>query len=306
MEAHKQSSSALKGSLFMLLSTISVGFVGIFVKETTTMLGVNLAIMLRFILPFIVIFTILKLLRFKLEWSRNPKNHLLRALFTTAAQYCFFYYLSQESLVNAALLMNTAPLFITLIVIFFQGRQVTLTTVLRIIIGMLGVMLVLNPSGGILAPLSMVGLLAGFFAACSQVITHKMSQKENDVMISLQLYLYGSLYSIILFILTGHHLNLDPTPWLSAKTYIIWLLFIFFSFASQMLRCKAYASVTHAAILAPILFFSVIVSSVLDMLVYHTSLSIMTVAGASLIFLSSILAIMDEKIIISPQQQRQT
>ena len=278
---------------FMLLSTLCVAFVGLLAKEATTIFGLNSAIILRFTIPLVILVAILRLIKYKISWSMQLKLHFFRAILVTAGQYCLFYYLSKGSLVNGALLVNTAPFFITLNVMYSERRMPKKYSLLSLTIGFVGIIWVLQPGTGLLQPLSIIGLLSGLLTACSQVINHKISKTENDIMISLHLYLFCSIISVTAVLATiatgalslNNLISLPPSP----QLWLMWLLFACISFASQIFRSKAYIRVKNASVLAPLLFTTVLFASIFDLSLYNKLPDLNSIIGGSLIFLSSII-----------------
>jgi len=290
----------LEFQALVLQATVFVAAVGVIAKETTAVFGVQLAVFLRFFFPLMVLIPLLTLSGHSIALSKHFKTHLFRGLFVTLGQTSLFYYLLHGSLVNGALFMNTAPIFITLIVMCQQRQWRGPKTWMSLLLGLLGVVMILKPDEGLFEFLGLIGLAAGFLTACSQVINHKLSQDESGVVIGFHLYMIGSLYSILLMLPslwsqwilpTGSGLDLITliTPFANSHIWWIWLLFVFVSFGSQICRSKAYAKVHDAAKLAPFLFFTVLVSALMDWILYQHWPDLMTLLGGGLIFISSFL-----------------
>lgn len=116
-------------------------------------------------LPFIL----LVIARFG-RWQDLVPNrwrlHLLRGALQVVTLYFFVYAVSRLSLANAYTIFMSAPLLITALSVPFFGERVGWHRWLAVAIGMIGVLVVLRPSGEGVA-LGNVAILGGLAAAAS-------------------------------------------------------------------------------------------------------------------------------------------
>jgi len=103
--------------------------------------------------------------------------HLLRSLSGIAAMYCFFYALANLHLADAMILKITVPLFIPIIAFLWISENVSIKTILAIMVGFVGVILILKPTATIQLA-SLIGLLGGAMAALAKVTIRRMSDTE--------------------------------------------------------------------------------------------------------------------------------
>lgn len=98
--------------------------------------------------------------------------HLLRGALQVFALYFFVYSVSRLSLANAYTIFMSAPLLITALSVPFFGERVGWHRWLAIVVGMIGVLVVLRPSGEGVEPgsLAILGGLAAVAAAAAYAL----------------------------------------------------------------------------------------------------------------------------------------
>lgn len=98
--------------------------------------------------------------------------HLLRAVLQVIALYFFVYAVNRLSLANTYTIFMSAPLLITALSVPFFGERVGWHRWLAIVVGMIGVLVVLRPSGEGVAPgsLAILGGLAALAAAAAYAL----------------------------------------------------------------------------------------------------------------------------------------
>lgn len=157
-------------------------------------------------------------------------------------------------------------------------------------ISFIGIALILKPTDGV-DELMILGLMAGFFNACSQVTMHYCSKTSDTFSMTLAMFALTSLYSFLLLLATGHSHELKMTI-LQGDNAQFWLLIIIMgilTISNQSFRTKAYRYVNKPATLTPFLYTSIVFSGVLDWWVYHRLPEWNTYAGSVLIFLGGII-----------------
>ncbi len=138
-----------------------------------------------------------------------------------------FNYSYNESLqsigvVSAAVLLYTAPIFVTIMSRIFFGERITRTKVLALIINVIGC--TLTVSGGDFSSMNFsiygvaIGTLAGFLYGLMTVISTTTTEKYNPRVIIFYSFLLGSIFLAIL-----------SSPWqpvLGQDGLVFWLLYL--------------------------------------------------------------------------------
>lgn len=264
-----------KGILFMLLSAIGLSFFGLFVKLGTAGISFFLLTFLRFFIPLLLILPYI-LWRVGIpRFSQSGTFYLQigRVGCILVSQYAIFYYLSQSSLLDAAVLQNTSPMFIPLIERIFLGRPIRRELLFGMAISFAGVICILKPDYGIIAWVSVVGLVAALGQAGSQVFFGMQSRAEKTETNLFYLFFFSSLVSLVIFFIIapfeqGIQFEIDSLTTLDQKFYWYLVALGLATISNQSFRGIAY-HYARPGILAPMLYFSVVVSGCLDWAVFN-------------------------------------
>ncbi len=140
--------------------------------------------LLMLVIPVLGGYRSLRTQRFKMHMVRS----LLGVLMLTLVIFC----LSRLSLADAYAIFFTAPLFITVLSIPMLGEQVGRHRWLAIVIGFIGVLVILKPSGeGFVDIGGLAGLLGAFCYALVAIFTRQLS--DTETVASLTLYFLVTL-----------------------------------------------------------------------------------------------------------------
>jgi drug/metabolite transporter (DMT)-like permease len=98
--------------------------------------------------------------------------HLLRGLLQVTTLYCFVYSVSRLSLANAYTIFMSAPLMITALSVPFFGERVGWHRWAAIVVGMLGVVFVVQPGGEntAMGGMALIGYVAAIGAAVAYAL----------------------------------------------------------------------------------------------------------------------------------------
>lgn len=134
-------------------------------------------------------------------------------------------------------------------------------------------------------------LLAGVLNAASQVVLHDVSQKEDTIVINLWVYTFVAIVLVVLLPLNmSSATNLEN---IFVQPVMIWvcIAIIITSVSSQIFRVKSFKYTADPSLIAPGMYFSVVVAAVLDVVFYNASVSFLELLGVLMICVSSILSI---------------
>lgn len=292
MNPHSSSSSFEKGIVWMLLSAACLSFSILFLKINLSYLNYYFLVFLRFFIPFLFI---LILFSIRWEWkvlifSTHIPLQLFRCACVLVSQYGIVFYLTKNTLLNATVLLNTAPLFIPIIEWIFLGHRPGKSTILGALLAFLGVILILHPNRSLFTPISGIGLLAAIGQAGSQVLYGLKPKSENPLASLFYLFLFSSLFSGVLFFLIE---GKEKIEWSQNYDWIIFTSLILMALGTllnQYFRGLAYRC-GRPSTLVTFLYFSVFVSAFLDWVVFKHTPSLLTVIGSVLIVLGGVLKV---------------
>ena len=135
---------------------------------------------------------------------------LLRSIFNTLAIFCHFGGLTFLSVAEAGAGLFTAPIFVLIFsaLIFFD--KIRWSSVLAVIIGTIGVIVLLQPSITNFNPLLLFPIFAGFFYGLAIVTTKKWCSNESTLGLTACYYLCFGLTGFVittLFHISGYNFN---------------------------------------------------------------------------------------------------
>ena len=132
-------------------------------------------------------------------WGNNRKLLLLRGFFGTVALLCIFYAIRNMPLSISTVIQYTYPIFISIFAGIFINEKITKKTVLALILGWLGILVILNNSqlANINVEIEKLSIFIAFLGAISTALAYvtvrKLSETE-DIFIIIK---YFPLVSVI-------------------------------------------------------------------------------------------------------------
>ncbi|MEH6550881.1 MAG: DMT family transporter [Pseudomonadales bacterium] len=180
--------------------------------------------------------------------------HIFRGLIGVLGFGLYYSALEHTPLVDAVLLRQSAPLCVPLVLWLWQKQGITYSGWLPIIIGFVGVVLILSPSGDEISIWHVAGFFSALTLAISMVATHKLASTEPGQ----RILFYYFVISLICV------LPLTLGQW-SSITGRDWALMLFIGIAmycTLWLYTRAYSMAT-ANVIAPINYIAVVFSGLI-------------------------------------------
>jgi drug/metabolite transporter (DMT)-like permease len=281
--------SYLKAILLTLVCGLFLSLIGLVGKQITQQLSIMPFIVIRFAMPaaFLALIIIITKQNFNIQW-RYRKLYLFRAISMLLCQYCYFYYLQHNSLLNSTLLFCTGPLFVPLIARVWPGVNISLKTASYIMLAFIGVAMVLQPHADILNFELFIGLGSGFFTAISQVALHQASKDHSGAQISFIMCSLCGIFALLVMLFTGNLKSLGQLQFFtnSWPLFIAIISFTLFSIGNQLARAKAYSLVNKAVSIHPFLYSTIFFALVLDIIFYHIYPNTLAIIGAIVTIIS--------------------
>lgn len=281
-----------KGIYYISISSLCSALFGLFVKLSSLHLPITFLMVMRFFVPLLIcipLFWVSGTFK-KIKTSAQWKPAFIRSFFMVLSQYCYFYYISKSSLLNATLLFNTAPVFIPLITKFIFKHGEVKAFSKSIVISLIGVAFVIQPDQKLLMIESVVGLLSGVFLAFSQAI-YAENVRENEVPENLFfVFLYSTLMSLLVLIVFFFQHFKAGLASLVAQTTAEWmfvLLIGLFTSLNQYFRGQAYLKV-KPYLLAPLMNLAILFAFFLDLFIFKKTPDYLSIMGSLLIVLGSL------------------
>ncbi len=121
--------------------------------------------------------------RGRLISSRNPRLHLVRGLFISASAGCAAWAVKHLPLAEASAYLMTGSLFMLPLGVIFLGEKPHPLRWLGVLVGMGGVITILQPGIDSFRPAALVALLGAFFEAMLGVVLKKFAGGEHPIAI---------------------------------------------------------------------------------------------------------------------------
>ena len=174
---------------------------------------------------------------------------LLRGFFGFTAMILFFYTITTIPLGEAITLNKTSPLFVAILAFFILGEKLTIYSILALIIGFSGVVMITQPVGLYITYDHFLGLLGGFFAACAYATIKTIRNIYDTRIIVLSFVGIGTIIPLLLFCIAPfvegpNYLHFLFPEFVIPSSTSSWALIAFMaliSTLSQWLLTKAYS-----------------------------------------------------------------
>lgn len=211
--------------------------------------------------------------------TKKIKLHLARSFFNVIAMLSFFYALSIAPLADVASLAFTAPLFASILAVFFLKEIIGIKRIIAIILGFIGAIIVIDPVYSSINNGHILTLLSASVWSVSLIIIKILGRTESSVTIT-------SYMVIIMIPLSGFAAYFYwETPTIHD---LIFLAIIGISgTAAQMLLAQALRQ-GDTSIIMPFDFLKLIWAVGIGYLFFFEVPSLNTWLGSLIIFLSTI------------------
>lgn len=135
--------------------------------------------------------------------TRRPLIHLSRGLLIVIANMCYFLALAAMPLADAMALFFIAPLLITALSVPMLGEKVGIRRWLAVIAGMLGVIVMLRPTGGTMQWAAFLPLIAALAYALMQMLTRRLGVTDRATAMALYIQLTFIVTSSVIGLTIG-------------------------------------------------------------------------------------------------------
>ena len=231
--------------------------------------------------------------------TRRPMMHFVRGLLLVLANMFFFLGLSVMPLADVVALFFTAPLFICLLAKPVLGERVGLARWLAIGVGLLGVIVMVNPDSDTFKAASILPVLAALTYAIMQMVTRKLGMNDSAGTLTFYIQIAFILVSGLSWAIIGdgkYNTFSQPTlefllrAWVWPTNHDLFLLFICGSVvtAGAYLLSQSYR-LAQASVVAPFEYTSLPFAIVVGFLIWGDLPGTKEIIGSILIVGSGLL-----------------
>ncbi len=267
------------GIIYMILSVISFSIMDILVKLLSDYYPTGQLIFFRGLFGLIpILFIIPKDRLNNLFETQKIKLHFVRAFGGAFAMTFLYLGLKFLPIADAITLSFAAPIFATIFSILFLGEVVRFFRWFAIILGMTGVVIVLKPGTEMFTYYSLFPILFCLGFATISIAIKKLSKTEPDYLIALYF-----TFVLIFFGTVSAYFG-----WIEIRSQdIFYLILIGLSGSVGNIFLTKSIREADVSLVTPIKYLSLVFAILAGMFIFNEKLSYLTIAGASLIIISS-------------------
>lgn len=216
---------------------------------------------------------------------RYPVWTAARTIAQVVSTVSVFYAFSALPMAQAYAILFASPLLITLLAIPILGEQVGLQRGLAILVGLAGVMVVLQPGSTELELGHAAALVGAFGGALASVVVRKVGREERNAV----LMLYPMVAN---FVVMGAIL---PFVYVPVEIEHLGGLFMmsFLAICATLLQIRAYRN-ADAGIVAPMQYSQIIWATIFGALIFGERPGWNTILGAAIVIASGLFIVVRE------------
>ena len=218
--------------------------------------------------------------------TTRPKLHAFRAISGTLAIIALFIALREIPLADVVSLTFGGPIFVTLGSIFFLSEKVGIRRWAAVFIGFVGMLLIVKPAYDDLNIYNFYPIVFCIFFACVALSIRSLSSTEPNYRIAL----YFSVLSMLVGLMTL------PFGWVMPSKFEFFLLIftgIIGSVANILLTVSL--RIAEASLVTPTKYLNLVFAILFGYFIWGEIPKTLTLVGAGLIILSSIIIFSREK-----------
>ncbi|CAI8176214.1 MAG: Riboflavin transporter [Marinobacterium sp. xm-d-530] len=272
----------LKGVLLVIFAEAVLVATGVLIRSVAEALSVAQLVFLRNAFGLLIMLPLVLGVKGISLKTTCIHLHLGRALVGVSAMSCLYYGWTHLPLGTAALLKQTAPLFMPLLALWFLKEKIHPVLFWALPIGFVGVALILNPANSGLQLAVLIGLAGAVLGAQAKIFVRKMKDSEPSRRVVFYFSLFASLFSAP-FAIQGW----VALGWLELAG-VIGIAAL--STLAQLSMTKAYHS-APAGYLGPFTYSSVIIASLVGWFLWDETLATLTIVGMGLIVLGGVMTL---------------
>ncbi len=236
-----------------------------------------------FSLPLLGLYGFYQRGRMLLDVSQK-KILLARTCAGLAGLASYMYAVIHLTLSLATVMGQTMSLFITMLAPLILGEKVGIRRMLSVVAGFCGVLIVLQPGGGMFSEYSNLGLLAGLLApfcgAMMYIFLRKLGTRDSPISTAIWYNLAGTVLFTALLLHSGNEF-----PEMQMDNAGLWFMLIGIGVASSLQQFMMARShqLADASTLAPVHYASVPVSIFFGIILFADPIGLNFIAGTGVI-----------------------
>jgi drug/metabolite transporter (DMT)-like permease len=273
----------LQGSLYMTAGFFFIALSGAFLKAATEFTSSVWVILIAYLLAGLIQLILISKEGFSFLKTKRIGGHFGRAIFGALSTLFYVIALNHISLLNATLLLNTAPLFVPIFAIFLLRTKAPLRTWGFLGLGFIGVILILKPQLISLQNAgNLIGLASGIIQALAFIFVKMLTTTEPVKRINFYFFFLSSCLLLPFVFLTGKAPSFHGWIWALCAGVM--------SFLAQFFIVKGY-QLADASHVGAFQYASVIFSGIIGWIIWNQQPVLHEIIGTLFVILGGVLTI---------------
>lgn len=280
------------GIRYMLLASLLLAFMAYFVRELSLYMSSLEVVFFRNIFGVLIILATF----FKAPMnSKGGKPWLLifRGAIGTTALMMYFYNIFHMPLADAITFTKTSPIFTAVFAYFALKERLPGHGRYAVVLGFLGILFIVKPTGEIDLKLVITGILSGAFAAMAYTSIRELKNYYESRIIVMSFTLTGAVVPAILMVL-GSYIETDLFDFMVAEFVmpegVMWFHIVgmgLMGTLGQFMITKAY-SATKAGVVAAISYTNILFAAIVGQFLGDPFPDTYTLTGIALVVIAGI------------------
>lgn len=224
--------------------------------------------------------------------TARPLQHIGRNTVHYAAQYGWFLALTLIPLAQVVAIEFTMPIWTALLAVGFLGERLNAWKILAIALGLVGVVIIVQPGAAPVSPGQLIMVLAAAGFAVSIVMMKSLTRTDSVVVIVFWMLVVQSAIGLLP---AYYHWR-----WPSAHAWP-WVILIAFSGTYSHYCVTQAMRYADATVVVPMDFLRVPLSAIIGWLLYSERIDVATILGAALILAGNLLNLKSSSAQPAPQ-----
>ena len=211
-----------------------------------------------------------------------------RGVLLAIATACFFAALQHLPLAEAITIYFVQPILLTALSALFLGERIRLRRIIAIAIGLIGVMVILQPSLIMFGWPALLPLITALAMACYVALTRRLAGQVHPYQMQMMVG-FSATTTLGFALLVGPILEI---PWTSfvwpTSQQLIWVAYMGLAATIGHIFIVWATGNAPASVLAPFQYLEIVTATILGYLVFNDVPAASTVVGSSIIISSGI------------------
>lgn len=185
---------AVRGILLAVAATVAYAVVDTISKHLVRQYPGTMVVWARYAVPALLMLIYLASRQSRSLWRpAYPGVQVLRGLLMTGATLCMVFALRAMPIAEAQAISFVHPLLLTVMAVCFLGERVSPVGWIAVLMGLVGVLIIVRPGGGLFSTAALLPLGMALCFAAYQILTRRIASRANALNSLFYMLLVGAL-----------------------------------------------------------------------------------------------------------------